>query len=91
VSPLPEQFANAEGGAARDEQEAARRREGPDVRGSAVSSGDDVAGSDATSARESAIDHAVEMTFPASDPPAWMPSGMRRPDADAADRAEGDA
>lgn len=28
------------------------------------------------SAREEAIDDAVEMTFPASDPPAWMSSGV---------------
>ncbi len=26
---------------------------------------------------EAAVDEAVEMTFPASDPPAWMSSGSR--------------
>jgi hypothetical protein len=28
-------------------------------------------------AREEEIDEAIEMTFPASDPPAWMSSGSR--------------
>ena len=87
MSPLPEQFANDEGGAAgRDAQEKAARRDDADGRGSA----DDTT-SDTPSVRESAIDHAVEMTFPASDPPAWMPSGVHRPGADAADQSEGGA
>ena len=88
MSTLPGQVENA----ARDaghEGQVAGRREDPDVRGSAASGGDDATGNDATSARESAIDDAVEMTFPASDPPAWMPSGVPRPVADAAGGTSG--
>jgi hypothetical protein len=88
VSPLPERFANAESDAGRDGQ-SVQRREGPDARGSAASSGGDATGNGTTFVRESAVDEAVEMTFPASDPPAWMSSGVPRAGAEAADRTEG--
>lgn len=77
MSPLPDKDERAERGAPR-EGEAEERREGPDVRRSAAPGGGDATGNEAASERESTIDAAVEMTFPASDPPAWMPPGGTR-------------
>ena len=84
MSTLPERVESAESDAGRQGR-ALRRRDGSDERANTATSGGDVTENDAAFARESAIDDAVEMTFPASDPPAWMPSGVPRPVADAAD------
>ena len=61
----------------------------PEQEKSATSSRDKATASDAARReaarqRELTIDAAVEMTFPASDPPAWMPPGGARPASDAA-------
>lgn len=70
----PGPFAKAESGAGRAEQPV-RRREDGEVRARAGSSDGDVPGASTGDVGEAAIDDAVEMTFPASDPPAWMSSG----------------
>ena len=86
----PGPFAKAESGAGRAEQPV-RRREDGEVRARAGSSDGDVPGASTGDVGEAAIDDAVEMTFPASDPPAWMSSGTPGPDAAATDRAGGGA
>jgi hypothetical protein len=53
-----------------------------------MSSGADPTGAATALMRERLIDDALEMTFPASDPPAWMSSGAPRWIADRAGEAE---
>ena len=54
----------------------AQRPAGPDDRDRTATDGESSA--DSTLAREAAIDDALEITFPASDAPAWISSGVGR-------------
>ena len=74
MSTLPEGGERAGSGAGR-EGKAEERGGVPDARHGVASSGADASADEATVVPESTIDAAVEMTFPASDPPAWMPPG----------------
>lgn len=80
MSPLPEKFTNGASDASHDER-VVRRREAPGAYGSERSTGGGAAEGGTDVPREAAIDDAVEMTFPASDPPAWMPPGGLHADA----------
>ena len=87
---LKEPFGDAGREAGRAER-AARHREGAEARDGGGARDRDATADGSGLEGEAAIDDAVEMTFPASDPPAWMSSGAPGSDAAAADRAEGSA
>ncbi len=80
MSPVPEKFTSAASDASHDER-VVRRREAPGASGNERSSSGEAVEGGTDVPREAAIDDAVEMTFPASDPPAWMPPGGPHPDA----------